>query len=296
MWRKRTSEKPKRLRVGLALSGGAARGIAHVGVLKVLEEHNIRVDCIAGTSAGAVVAGAYAAGLSLADLEDVGRKMRWRNMGRVTLSKLGIQHNERMGEFIRERFPVTRFEDLKMPLAVVAADLRTGETVVLKDEGDLAFAIRASCALPGWYVPVTDEGGRQLVDGGLVANVPTAAVRSLGADVVIAVDVNAEGAKFMGAPQSLIGVLMQSMIVVHRTAAARQLELADVVIRPKIGHIRWDDMGRADELIAAGEHAARACLEEIRFALEPPAEPPRKWLRRWQSEAANKSEKHLTSS
>ncbi|MBA2341494.1 MAG: patatin-like phospholipase family protein, partial [Pyrinomonadaceae bacterium] len=251
MWRKRASEKPKRPRIGLALSGGAARGIAHVGVLKVLEEHNVQVDYIAGTSAGAVVAGAYAAGLSLAELEDFARKMRWRDMGRVALSKLGIQHNERMGEFIRARFPVTRFEDLKIPLAIVATDLTTGEAVTLKDEGDLAFAIRASCALPGWYVPLTDERGRQLVDGGLVANVPTAAARALGADVVIAVDVNAEGAKFMGAPQSLIGVLMQSMIVVHRTAAAHQLALADVVIKPKIGHVRWDEMGHADELVAA---------------------------------------------
>ena len=181
-----------RPRVGLALSGGAARGAAHVGVLRVFEEHGIPVDCISGVSAGSLVGGAYAAGVSLDELEEFALRMRWRDFGRVTLSTQGVQSNARMEEFIRARFPATRFEDLAIPFAAVATDLTTGAAVVLKDEGDLGFAIRASCAVPGWYVPVVDDAGRQLVDGGIVANLPVRALRKFQPppDILVGVDVN----------------------------------------------------------------------------------------------------------
>ena len=279
MWRKST-EQQKRLRVGLALSGGAARGAAHVGVLKVLLEAGIPVDCVAGTSAGALVGGAFAAGMNVPDLEELGREMRWRNFGRMTLSRLGVQSNARMEEYIRARFPLTRFEELPIPFAAVATDLHSGQAVVMRDEGDLAFAIRASCAVPGWYVPVTDAQGRQLVDGGLVANLPAAATRSLGPDIVIAVDVNAEGAKFLGPPQSAIGVLFQSIMVVQRTVSTHEGRHADIVIKPKVGHIRWDEMARSRELLAAGEEATRELLPAIKTLIEPPVEAQPTWLQR----------------
>jgi NTE family protein len=274
--------KWQRPRVGLALSGGAARGAAHVGVLKVFVEHGIPIDCIAGTSAGALVGGAFAAGVSLAEIAEFGRTMRWRDFGKLTLSRLGVQSNARMEEYVRARFPVTRFEQMPILFAAVATDLRNGAAVVMRDEGDVAFAIRASCAIPGWYVPVTDEHGRQLVDGGLVANVPATAARELGADIVLAVDVNAEGAKFLGPPLSAIGVLLQSFLVVQRTATANEWRAADLIIVPKVGHIRWDEVTRADELMAAGEQSALAALDQIRALLAPPptlaAEPT--WLQR----------------
>ncbi len=279
MARRVNEDGGRRVRLGLALSGGAARGVAHVGVLKVFKEEGIPVDFIAGTSAGALVGGAYAAGMSIEELEEWGRSLRWRDFGRMTLSKLGVQSNARMEEYIRARFPVTRFEDLAVPFAAIATDLRTGLPVVMRDEGDVAFAIRASCAVPGWYVPVLDAQGRQLIDGGLVANIPSAAARALGADVVVAVDVNAEGAKFLGPPQSAIGVLIQSLIVVQRTASMHQREVADVVISPAVGHIRWDEMTKADELLTAGETAARAVIHILLELLEPPAaEPPARWF------------------
>lgn len=280
MWRKqlgKNSGEKERPRVGLALGGGAARGIAHVGVLRILEEHKIPIDFIAGTSAGAIVGGALASGLPLPEIERIALSLRWRDMGRLTVSRLGIQSNARMEDFIRARFPVTRFEDLRIPFAAVATDLHSGSAVILSGEGDIPFAIRASCAIPGWYVPVTDKRQRQLVDGGLVANVPSAAARSLGADLVIAVDVNAEGAKFLGPPQSVFGVLLQSMMVVQRTASSHQWQDADVVIMPRVGHIRWDEMTRAGELIAAGEQAARSTIERIKHLLEPATETPPKW-------------------
>jgi NTE family protein len=206
--------------------------------------------------------------------------MRWRNFGRMTLSRLGVQSNARMEDYIRARFPVTRFEEMPIPFAAVATDLHTGRAVVMRDEGDAAFAIRASCAVPGWYVPVTDAEGRQLVDGGLVANLPAAAARSLDPDIVIAVDVNFEGAKFLGPPQSAIGVLFQSIMVVQRTVSTHEGRNADIVIRPKVGHIRWDEMARSAELIAAGEEAARDALAEIESLLAPPVEPQPTWIQR----------------
>ena len=260
-----TSAFPK---IGLALSGGAARGMAHVGVLRALVENDIRIDCIAGTSAGSIVGGAYAAGMSIEEIRGFGRTLRWRDIGRVTMSRLGIQSNERLEQYLRARLPVTKFEELRIPFAVVATELKTGLAVVMRDEGDVPFAIRASCAIPGWYVPVADENGRQLVDGGLVAVVPTTMTRALGADIVIAVDVNSEGATFIGPTSSVIGVLLQSLLVVQKTASHNQREMADIVINPKVGHIRWDEMGRADELMAAGYEAALKRIPDIRALID----------------------------
>src|ERR1044072_6124053 len=123
-------------KIGLALSGGAARGLAHVGVLRALTENNIPIDCIAGTSAGSMVAGAYASGMPIDEITEFGRRLRWRDIGRVTMSRLGVQSNERLEQYMRTRLPVTKFEDLAIPFAAVATDLITGEAVVLKDEGD----------------------------------------------------------------------------------------------------------------------------------------------------------------
>jgi NTE family protein len=249
--------------IGLALSGGAARGIAHVGVVRALVENNIPIGYIVGTSAGSIVGGAYAAGMAVEEIAEFGRSLRWRDIGRMTMSRLGVQSNERLEEYLRARLPVTRFEDLSIPFAAVATDLKTGTAVVMRDQGDIAFAIRASCAIPGWYVPVADEQGRQLVDGGLVAVIPVSVTREFGPDIVIAVDVNAAGATFVGPTSSVIGVLLQSMLVVQKTASRYQLASADLVITPQVGHIRWDEMGRADELMDAGYDAAMKTMPQI---------------------------------
>ena len=264
--------------IALALSGGAARGLAHVGVLRALQEHMVPVDYIAGTSAGSIVGGAFAAGMTIDDIDTLGRGLRWRDIGRVTMSRLGFQSNERLEQFVRERLPKSRFEELPIPLAVVATDLKTGAAVVMRDEGDVPFAIRASCAIPGWYVPVVDKDGRQLVDGGLVAVVPVSVARSMGADVVIAVDVNFEGATFLGSSStSVVGVVLQSMLVVQKTASHYQLKSADFVISPRVGHIRWDEMGRAAELIAAGYEAGSECIPALQALIERTMGEQPKW-------------------
>lgn len=263
--------------IGLALSGGAARGNAHVGVLRALLENKIPIDYVAGTSAGSLVGGALASGMSIDEIEDLGRKMRWRDIGRMTMSRLGVQSNERLEEYVRARLPVTKFEELPVPFAAVATELKTGKAVILRDRGDVPFAIRASCTIPGWYVPVIDEEGRHLVDGGLVAVVPATVARSLGADIVIAIDVNADGAKFLGPSSSVIGVLLQSMLVVQKTASHYQLQSSDIVIKPKVGHIRWDEMGRAEELIAAGYESGLEAVPQILALIDEAVKAQPRW-------------------
>jgi NTE family protein len=270
-------DSEKRPLIGLALSGGAARGIAHIGVLRALVENEVPIDCIAGTSAGALVGGTMASGMPLSQIETIGRSLRWRDVGRITMSRMGIQSNERLEQYLRGLLPVTRFEELPIPFAAVATDLKSGKAIVMRGEGDVPFAIRASCAIPGWYIPVTDEDGRQLVDGGLVANIPSNVARSLGADLVIAVDVNAEGATFLGPSLSRISVVLQSMLLVQRTASFYQLEEADLVIKPRVGHIRWDEISRAEEFIAAGYEAAIERMSEIKELIEAARKAARKW-------------------
>ena len=257
-----------RPRVGLALSGGAARGMAHIGVLRALEENAIPIDAIAGASAGALVGGLYAAGLSIAQLEAMARRFRWRHMGRVGFSRLGLQSNAPMEIFLRAHLPVTRFEDLRLPFAALATDLPNGTVVVMRDQGDLTFAIRASVCLPAFYVPVRDPEGRLLVDGGLVANLPISYTRDLGADIVIAVDVGADGAKFMDTPRTALGVLTQVFVAVERVVSQQQAPTADLIIVPKVGHIRWDQSQRADELMKIGYEDALQSIDEINQLIE----------------------------
>src|SRR5882724_5816912 len=171
------SDKSDGLRVGLALSGG----IAHVGVLRALVENEIPIDAIAGASAGALIGGCFAAGLSIERLGKMASTFRWRHTQRPSFSRLGLQSNARMEKFLRANLPVTRFEDLKIPFAAMVTDLRKGELIVFRDRGDLAFAIRASCCIPFIMAPIEDDQGRLLIDGGIVQNLPISQTRDLGA-------------------------------------------------------------------------------------------------------------------
>jgi NTE family protein len=255
-------------RIGLALSGGAARGIAHVGVLRALQEHQIPIDAIAGASAGALIGGSYASGLSLEALESMARDFRWRYTSRPSFSRLGLQSNARMEKFLRAHLPVTRFEDLKIPFAALVMDLQRGTPIVFRDEGDLPFAIRASACIPMVYTPIRDTQGRWLVDGGLVANLPISYARDLGADIVIAVDVNTDGIRFFEDPRTALGVLAHVFVAVERIVSNQERTNADVLITPKVGHIRWDQTRRANELVKAGYEAGLESIESIRAVIE----------------------------
>ena len=249
-------------KIGLALSGGGARGFAHVGVLKALVENEVPIDLIAGTSAGSFVGGAFAAGLSVDEILEIGRQITWFGVAGFSYSPKGFLSNAPMGAFIEKHFPISKLEDLRIPFAACACDLETGQEVVLKDSGSLAHAIRASCAIPGVFVPVADDG-RQLVDGGLVSPIPTKVVQKMGADIVIAVDLITCGATYWGAPRTIVGTFFQSAMIMLRTASKGLHYRADVVIEPAIAHIRPDEIAKRDELIEHGERSVLDKLGEI---------------------------------
>jgi NTE family protein len=257
----------KRKRIGLALSGGGARGFAHLGVVKVLCEHGIPIDAIAGTSAGSIVGAALAAGMSIDDVIEMSRSITWPKMAGLSYSPKGMFSNAPMGRFIEQHYPVRGFEDLKIPFAAIACDLESGDEIVFKDKGDLAAAVRASCAIPGVFAPVAFDG-RQLIDGGVTSPMPANAVRSLGAEVVIAIDLLACGSTFTSSPWTLLGVFFQSAMMIVRTAARQQHYNADIVIAPRIAHLRMDQISKRDEFIRLGEEAAREKIDEIKMLIK----------------------------
>src|SRR3989454_12760711 len=173
-------------RIGLALGGGFARGIAHAGVLKVFERHGIPLHCITGVSAGAIVAAAYTSGTRADDIARVGCSMRFRDVARWSLCRMGFMRSERMKRFLEGMLKTSRFEEMRLPLGVVATDLCTGEPVSFRDTGDVFLPIRASCSYPGLFQPV-HVGERMLVDGAMSIEIPALLARELGATHVVSV-------------------------------------------------------------------------------------------------------------
>lgn len=250
--------------IGLALGGGFARGFAHLGVLQVLEQNQIPISHIAGTSVGSILGAAYASGAPLSRIIATCRTLRFRDIARWRVSRLGLASNNRLGDLIERVFESRQFEELRIPLAVVATDLTSGEPVVFT-QGHLVDAIRASCAFPGLFEPV-EIGTRCLADGGLVAPVPTRAARELGATSVMGISVGMQDGH-RGAPTNIFQVVSRAV----SAAQKHQLEIwerhADIVLRPDVQSLAWDDFDRAEEAIEAGAVAARRALPRIQKLL-----------------------------
>lgn len=250
--------------IGLALGGGFARGFAHLGVLKVLEQHHIRVSHIAGTSVGSVFGAAYASGAPLARILAASRTIRFRDIARWSVSRLGLASNHRLADIIERVFDSKQFEDMRIPLAVVATDLASGDPVVFR-QGPLVEAIRASCAYPGLFEPI-QIGTRCFVDGGLVAPVPSQAVRQIGASLVVGVSVGTQDAS-RTPPKNIFQVVARAVSAAQKHQLDSWERHADLVIRPDVQDVSWDDFGRASEAIEAGEAAASLALPRIRQLL-----------------------------
>lgn len=268
--------KGERPKIGLALGGGFARGIAHVGVLRVFEEQEIPVDFIAGTSVGALIAAAYAAGATIPEMERRGMETHFRDFGRWTLSRMGMASNERLEDFLHKFTPLKRFEELKIPLCIVATDLMAGESVYFTS-GEIGPALRASCAYPGLFLPVR-YGNRILVDGFLTETVPAPGARKLGADVVISVHL--EPGLLASGPRNTIEVISRSFSILQMTATQPWRAATDVLIEPNVHHILWDEFVKTPQLVDAGAAAAREALPRIKAALAdwPPRTPRTHWL------------------
>jgi len=260
---------PRAPSIGIALGGGFARGIAHIGVLKVLEEEGIPVRAVTGTSVGALIGACYCSGLTLAEMEDVAHSVRFTTFARWTVSRFGFASNDRMVTFLNRVLKVKTFEELRIPLGVTATDFNTGEGVVFHS-GTIVDPVRASCAYPGMFLPV-EIRGRYLVDGMLSHPVPTRPLREMGADRVLAVHLKGTWAKG-GAPRHLFDVIGQSFAIAQDAMSSLWKEAADLVIEPDVAGFGYDDFKRADELIHVGEVAMRTALPQVRQWLEMPVE------------------------
>jgi len=288
-----------RPRIGLALSGGGARGMAHIGVLKVLEELQIPVDYIAGTSMGAIVGGLYASGLSAGELESFFTDMDWDQMLEDETARryrafrrkeedqrylMGFEVGFSKGKLVYPRgvrsgrkllfayrqltMPVTGiedFRDLPIPFTAVATDIVTGEMVLL-DSGDLPLSLLASSSIPGVIAPVS-IGDRKLVDGGLVRNIPTDIVRGMGADVVITVDIGSQLLPF-DQLESMLGITSQAMDIIGLEAEREMRESADILLTPSVDHRTILDFSEIGSIIDLGADGARAKQPDLsRFSL-----------------------------
>jgi NTE family protein len=248
-------------RIGLALGGGFARGISHVGVLRVLERENIPLHCITGVSAGAIVAAAYASGATTDEIAAVGGAMRFGDVARWSLSKLGFAGSDRMVQFMARLLKHMRFEDMRIPLGVIATDLRGGKPVSFRDTGEVTPAIRASCSYPGLYRPFVIDG-RSYVDGAITVEVPARLARQMGATHVIAVCIPNQDETFE--PQNMFQVVSRSFQILMSFNEEGWRRESDVVLMPEVGAIPWDGFDNAMAMIAAGERAAEEALPRIR--------------------------------
>lgn len=250
----------------MALGGGFARGYAHLGVLRVFEENDIPVSCISGSSIGSILGVAYASGVPLKHIVAKCREVRFRDFARWRVSRFGLASNERLGALVQRFFDSRQFEELAIPVAIVATDLGTGDPVVFT-QGLLADAIRASCAFPGLFEPV-QIGTRYLADGGLVAPVPTRAARDLGAEIVVGVSVGLHDGE-RGAPENIFQVVSRSISAAQKNQLEAWERHADLVLRPAAQGLAWNDFERIDEAMEAGAEAARNALPHIKKLLTP---------------------------
>jgi NTE family protein len=268
--RRSSATEAKRMpAIGVALGGGFARGIAHIGVLKALEEEGIPVSMIAGTSVGAILGAAYCSGLTIAELEEIAHHVRFTTFARWTLSRYGFASNDRMTAFLSRTLKVQTFEELRIPLGVTATDFNTGKGTVFTS-GPIIDPVRASCAYPGMFLPVEIRGS-WLVDGMLSYPVPTVPLRAMGAQRVLGVHLKGQWSK-TSAPRHYFDVIGQSFAIAQDMMSSVWRNAADVVIEPDVAGFDYDDFKRADELIHVGEVAMRRALPAVRQWLEDPAE------------------------
>ncbi|MGC1417164.1 MAG: patatin-like phospholipase family protein [Candidatus Acidiferrum sp.] len=256
------SKPAERPRIGLALAGGFARGIAHIGVLRILLEAGIPIDLVAGTSVGALIGAAYCAGTPLDEMERIGATTSFTDFGRWTPSWLGLATNQRLEKFLARFTSFKTFEELSTPLAIATTDINAGISVYYT-RGPISPPLRASCAYPGLFVPIQYEG-RTLVDGFLTAPVPLEGALLLGADIVIAVYLEAGNIE---QPRTFTDVLSRSFTIIQRHTDITWRQQADVIIEPDVTPFVWDDFTRTPEMVAAGAAAALAALPAIRAAI-----------------------------
>jgi NTE family protein len=256
----------KEVKVALVLGAGAAKGFAHVGVLKVLEANHVPVHMIVGTSVGSFVGSLYAYGYPAYDLQKIAMGIEKGEIADLTVPDNGFVKGEKLEAYVNRMIRGTTIENLRVPFYAVATDIGSGQEMVF-GRGNTGSAVRASCSIPGVFRPVR-IGDRTYVDGGVVSPVAVDAARRLGANVVIAVNISGEVSGAI--PDTTLDTIFQSINVMYAKIAAAQLTRADVVIHPKVGYIASGDFTKRHEAILEGEKAAQTALPKIQALLGEP--------------------------
>ena len=246
-------------RIAVVLGAGAAKGFAHIGVLKVLESHQIPIHMVVGTSAGSFVGSLYAYGFNAYQLQTMALTLERDDVFDVVLPDNGFVKGEKLENYINKMVKNAPLEKMRIPFYAVATNVQTGEEVAFA-QGNTGIAVRASCSIPGVFRPAKIFD-RTYVDGGVVSPVAVDVARKYGADVVIAVDISSAITNTV--PDTTIDTILQSVDIMHSRISAFQEQRADVVIRPKVGHISSSDFTMRHEAILEGEKAAMAALPQI---------------------------------
>ncbi|MDD3839658.1 MAG: patatin-like phospholipase family protein [Clostridia bacterium] len=250
-------------KIGLALGAGAARGLSHIGVLQVFEENNIKVDCIAGSSIGALIGALYCSGVSAHMIEKIGMQLEQKKYMDFIVPRKGFIAGKKIVELIDILTQKAEFEDLKIPLSVMATDLNNSRSVVIR-EGSVSEAVRASIAIPGIFVPV-EKGDSLLVDGGVADRVPVQAVRDMGADIVVAVDVGFAGAHKKAT--NILEVILQSIEVMELEIANTKIIESDYLIRPDVKNVNPANFNNVEECVKLGREASLEVVNELKARL-----------------------------
>ena len=251
---------PFNTKIGLALGGGAAKGIAHIGVLKAFEEEGVPIHCISGTSIGALVAAYHAFGKTSDEIMKVGRELSFRKVANFTLRRRGMFTTDSIEQMIIRDLGDVNIEESKIPLAIVAADITTGEKVVFR-KGNLAKAVCATVAVPGAYVPIVYQG-RMLVDGGITENVPVSVLEEMGAGILVGIDLN--GVKNYPYPKDVLGVLGNAFDIAIDLRTRDQLKACDVVVSLDLSRFsRLGNPDEADELFMEGYRPMKAKIRKV---------------------------------
>ncbi|HPE86825.1 MAG: patatin-like phospholipase family protein [Bacteroidales bacterium] len=243
--------------IGLALGGGAVLGAAHIGVLRALDEFNIKIDAISGTSIGAFVAVFFAFGKNWEEINAIASELKWIDITAISLSRYGLLSNDKLGDLIIEHLGDQNIEDARIPLAIVATDVTSGDRVILK-KGSIAEAVMASTCIPGIFKPVVIND-RMLVDGGIVENVPIHTARELGVKTVIGVDLNARHT--YQKPGNILDVILNSFHYLMQHSDKYYTRDADLLIEPGLDDFNRSDMRQVGDLIRKGHEDAREALK-----------------------------------
>lgn len=255
---------PKPAKIALVLGAGAAKGFAHIGVLKVLTNHRIPVHMVVGTSAGSLVGCLYAYGYSPFEIQSLALSIQKADIIDFIIPDNGFIQGLKLAEFVNKMTKNTPLERMPIPFYAIATDLQSGQEIVF-GKGNTGAAVRASCSVPGVFRPVR-IGDRLYVDGGVVSPVAVEAARRYGADIVIAVDISSDLGNVK--PESTIETILQSINIMYSKMVQLQLSKADVIIRPKVGHISSSDFSKRHEAILEGEKAAIDALPKLKEIIE----------------------------